>query len=301
MKKSLLASALIVTFATVASAQDLLLNFYSTSSNGAASGPVSDPYLALSPAHVVGGLAGTSWNNLNSASGSSSLVSSNGTSATGVSITFGLELVAGDGIIDFTFGDAINVGALYGSGGGTPGQQSLVGDPLSIYGEGNNSLNSAPARAGWLGTGSAGSTGTAIGMRVDGLAAGVYTIYVMGRNTNGNAVATPMDFFAATGPGSEAFNFSELVGTRAENPVFPDTNPMAYNAFIEGENYVAIQVTIGEGESLFLASDGASSSETRGFLNLVEIVAVPEPGTWALLGLGGLALFGIRSVRPRQA
>ena len=55
-------------------------------------------------------------------------------------------------------------------------------------------------------------------------------------------------------------------------------------------NYVALDITLADGDSLFLASDGGTAAESRGFLNMVQIVAIPEPAS-ALLGtLGLLAL-----------
>lgn len=271
-----------------ASAANLMLNFRSTSTNAAASGDVTAAYQTLSPAHDDGSipLAQTTWNNFSSTAASGSLNYADGSAATGVTLTFGSERVANSGSIDYSYVTGINISALYGTGGGTAGQQSLTGNPASIYGNGNNSSNSAPARAGWLG-----ATNSAIGMRLDGLAAGDYRIYVMARNTNSNATtAGPIFLYATTGASSSTFAFSSLTSTTEANTTYPNSNPTAYNAFDEGVNYVAIDVTVTAGQSIFLASDGSATGETRGFLNMVQIVAIPEPSVPLLAGLGLLAL-----------
>jgi hypothetical protein len=268
-----------------AAAANLMLNFRSTSANAAASGDVTAAYDTLSPGHDAGtiSMAETTWNNFSSAAGSSTLSYSDGSAAPGVSVTFGNESAAGSGIISYSTVSGINTSALYGTGGATPGNLSLVSNAGSIYGSGNNSGNSAAGRAGWLGA----ATNTAIGMRVDGLAAGDYRVYVMSRNTNSNAASVPQFLFATTGASSTSYTFSALTAATQANTGYANTNPTAYNAFDEGENYVAIDLTLADGESLFLAADGAASGETRGFFNMVQIVAVPEPSL-ALLGSFGL-------------
>lgn len=274
-----------------ASAASLMLNFRSTSTNGAAAGNVAGSYLTLSPAHTEGWIpqSETSWNNFSTAASSSTLNLSNNTPATGVSITFGIETAVDSGIINYASTTGINTTALYGSGGGTNLQQPLAGNAGSIYGNGNNSANTAAARAGWIGGGTA-TAGTALGLRVDGLAAGDYRIYVMGSNTNSNFSALPMSIHTTAGASSSTFTFSSVTAEGISNPRFPSSNPTGYNTFIDGENYVAVDVTVADGESLFLAAAGNVSTETRGFLNMVQIVPIPEPSAALLAGVGLLAL-----------
>ena len=183
-----------------ASAANLMLNFRSTSTNAAASGDVTAAYYTLSPGHDDGTIpiTDTAWNNFSSTASSSSLNYSNGTAASGVSVTFGNESAASSGIISYTATSGINMTALYGTGGATAGNLNLTSNAASIYGSGNNSSNSAVGRAGWLG----GAANTAIGMRVDGLEAGDYRIYVMSRNTNSNATAASQFIYATTGASS---------------------------------------------------------------------------------------------------
>jgi hypothetical protein len=270
-----------------ATAANLMLNFVSTSTNAAAGGNVTPEYSTLSPGHATGAIASsqTIWNNLSSPTVSGPLKYADGSNATGINITFGSEVTPGVGLLSFTTSN-INFSALYGSGGGLASNLFLNQDPLSIYGNGNNSSNSAVGRAGWLG----GAANTAIGMRVDGLAAGDYLIYAMARNTNSNAGAAAINLFASAASSSNSFNFSGLTPTQQANSVYPSGgDTTAYNSFIQGENYVVMSVSLSAGQSLFLASDGASSAELRGFLNAVQIVAVPEPSALLLSALGLLA------------
>ncbi|MDB6078952.1 MAG: glycosyltransferase family 1, partial [Akkermansiaceae bacterium] len=269
-----------------ATAANLMLNFVSTSTNAAAAGNVTPDYSTLSPGHATGAIAGsqTTWNNLNSTA-SGPLKYADGSNAAGVNVTFSSEATAGSGILSFTSPN-LNLSALYGSGGGLATNLYLNKDPLSIYGNGNNSSNFAVGRAGWL----AGAANTAIGMRVDGLAASDYLIYVMARNTNSNAIAAPINLFASAASSSNTFNFSGLTPAQQANSVYPaGDDTTAYNSFIQGENYVVMSVSLSPGQSLFLASDGASPAELRGFLNAVQIVAVPEPSALLLSTLGLLA------------
>ena len=271
-----------------ASAANLMLNFRSTSANAASSGDVTSGYYTLSPGHDAGTIpiTETSWNNFSTTASSSSLTYSDGTAASGVSVTFGNESAASSGIISYTTVAGINTTALYGNGGAAPGNLALTSNAGSIYGSGNNSTNSAVGRAGWLGA----AVNTAIGMRVDGLAAGDYQIYVMSRNTNSNAASVPQFLYATTGASSTSFTFSAVTAATQANTGFANTDPTAYNAFDEGENFVLINVTLAAGQSLFLAADGATSGETRGFFNMVQIVSVPEPAITLLGSLGLLSL-----------
>jgi hypothetical protein len=72
----------------------------------------------------------------------------------------------------------------------------------------------------------------------------------------------------------------------------------ATTSWAENANYLKFMVTIGSGDVLNLATLGGGA-ETRGFLNSVQIVAVPEPSTYALFfgGLGMLYLLRRRQKR----
>jgi hypothetical protein len=267
-----------------ASGVNLMLDF----GNPAANSVVDAPYLTLSPGHASGWIPGTqtSWNTVTTSADRSDLVYANGSNASGITMDLGQESTGGNGTIDF--GTNITNLTLAGSGGAVPGQQSLLGTG-SIYGD--NSSSTAAGRDGFFGGGTATGTGAAIGLRLDGLAAGDYVAYVMARNTNSNAVSYPMNLYSSVGGTSTSFSFSSLTPEAQANPSYASAGYLGqYNSFVEGENFQAINFTITEGQSFFLAVDGGNNAvDRRGFLNSLQIVSVPEPSS-ALLGAFGLLL-----------
>ena len=271
---------------SAAPAANIMINLH-TDGTGAVSGPEN---LTLSPGHRTGliGTDETSWNNFDSTGPFSSLVYSDGTPADGVSVTFGSESSTTAGLIDYSTTATINVVAVDGTDSNTAGNIRLTGSADSIYGNGTTASNTAPARAGWLGNASGPNDG--LGLRIDGLAAGSYTVMILGRNTNSSATRAT-DFFGGTGVEAGTFDYSGLTAFTAANSAVPDTNPTGYDTFIAGENYATFNLSLADGDSLFLAADGnPAGTELRGFINMVQIVSVPEPSV-SLLGLAsGLML-----------
>jgi len=260
---------------------------------------VAEPYLTLSPGHRTGVISSgqTSWNTISSATppAPNSLLYADGTVATGVVLGLGQESTGGSNIISFS--TAISRTDLAGTGGGTSGQKNLTGTG-SIYGNDTTAANTAVGRDGFLGGGVSTSTGAAIGMSLSGLAAGSYQVLVMSRNTNSNGAASPTKIYTSVGAASGNFDFGALTATIQSNIGYTTaayTNQ--YETFVNGENYVAINFTIAEGQTFFLAADGGNDdAERRGFLNMVQIVAVPEPTAY-VLSCGTLLLFGLRRRR----
>lgn len=255
--------------------------------NLATPGPVAaGAYLTLSPGHVTGSVAAgeTTWNTITTSDPNSTLKYSDGTSAPStVTLTLGQEAVAGDNTISYS--TPIASLGLVGNGGGTSGRKSLL-TPGSIYGD-SRLGSSAVGRDAFFG-----AANSAIGFRVDGLAAGDYVVYLMGRNTNANTASLAgMAFYATTGDSASTFaSFNTEDSEFQANPTYTTaayTNQ--YQSFVEGQNYVALSVSLLEGDSLFVAVDG-TETEIRGFLNMAQIVQVPETSVALLGGLGLLGL-----------
>ncbi|HLL88416.1 MAG TPA: PEP-CTERM sorting domain-containing protein [Tepidisphaeraceae bacterium] len=254
-----------------ADAAALLLDFGPT----AVTNTSPDFDATVSPGQQDGGITGGStWNQVQLTDIGSGLVFNNGTATTGVSVNLGKNT---DSAATTTV-DLLT----------QPTSNSALGttNNTNIY------SGTRVAKDGIFGT-----SGGALGLRVDGLAAGDYAVYLTGRNTNSGTygpTASAMDFFVSTGAAVDTFNYSSWTKATASNPN-TGTGVLAGNAvgnptsFTEGSEYVKFVVSLSQGQSLFLASDGAAvSGETRGFLNSIEITAVPEPGAFMLMGLGAL-------------
>ena len=224
-----------------AGAKSLLIDFGPT--------PIGSTLLTTSPAHTTGAVpaAEVSWNT-GIVSDTNTLVYSDGSTATGVALVLGRS-TAGSSTINFSdkgylsgaLGGAINTG-IYASG-------SAVRD--GIYG------------------GSGGGNALAIGMRVDGLPAGDYVIYITGRNTSASAAGTPEEFLTLPGTSAGTFVFSTAADAWT---VVTNYLPANTTSFVRGDNYGTLAVTLAAGQSLFLAGVGTAATELRGFLNTVEIV-----------------------------
>lgn len=217
------------------------------------------PSNLLSMAHFAGAVSATetSWNTVTA--DTSSLVYSDGTTASGVSVELGRSDVGVSSTVNFN-NNSITSSAL--------GGQETAG----IY------TNTSPIRDGVFATGTATVNTNAIGLRINGLAAGSYTVYISGRNTS-TAVTAPERFFCTNGASATTFSFSTNTTSWVDEansgttPGFaPNPADAITSAFAYGDNCVLLSVTLGAGESLYLAAIGAATNEFRGFLNAVEIV-----------------------------
>ncbi|WAC18301.1 hypothetical protein OVA24_13760 [Luteolibacter sp. SL250] len=106
---------------------------------------------------------------------------------------------------------------------------------------------------------------------------------VMARNTNSNIASNPKNIYATVGNASGVFDFSLLTAMNQSNVGHANTVPNAYSTFVDGKNHVKFTFTIAEGQTFFLAVDGSSGIDNRSFLNMVQIVQVPERGVPILL------------------
>ena len=206
-----------------------------------------------SPAHALGGLSSsqTNWNTGLIADTSSGLIYGNGSAATGVAIDMGRSLAGGSSI---NFNDN---GFLTGALGG----QVNTG----IYG------GNSPITDGFYG-GTGGANALAVGLRINGLAAGVYTVYIAGRNTSTSS-AVPQLFYCTNGASATNFSFPTAPSIQQAN-----SSPAITGAFVRGDNGNYITITLGAGDSLYVVAAGTASNDMRGFLNSVEVVSgLPAP------------------------
>ncbi len=71
-------------------------------------------------------------------------------------------------------------------------------------------------------------------------------------------------------------------------------NNSTTSTWVEGDTFVKATVTVGTGEVMNVVYEGTGSDD-RGFLSNAQIVLIPEPGSLALVGLGGLMMLKRRS------
>ena len=203
----------------------------------------------------------TGWNKIINADAISGLVYADGSAANGVSVVVGRS---GAGI-----NDTLNFNNKNISSSALGGQETW-----GIY------TNTSPLKDGIFATGTSSVETNALGIRVDGLTAGTYTLYISGRNTS-TAVIAAQRFFAATGASSASFIFSTnttpFVDEANSGAPVGSGNPTQAEAitstFAYGDNCTHLVVTLGAGDSLYLAATGIVTNQGyRGFLNCVEIV-----------------------------
>jgi hypothetical protein len=233
---------------------------------------------ANSPAHFIGAVPSTetTWNTvLNTNLASGNVLNSNGTIATGVSVTIG-DGSNTAGVIDFTAPN--NAATLTGSSGPTVGTD----------------YSGTAAQDGNFKSGAAGGSLTAsVGMRIDGLAAGTYTVYGVLRNTNTSNATSNESLYAVAGATATTFNFGALTPVNVGN-----SEATGNNTWVAGDQYGTAMVTLAAGQSLYvIANGGVGSAESRGMMNAIQIVA-PEPAG-ASLALAG-AVIGFARRRRRR-
>lgn len=233
-------------------AASLLLDFGPTT--------VASTESSLDMGHFSGAVPANqiSWNKIVNAD-NSSLVYADGSAATGISVTIGRSAVGTSNVIDFS-NKSVTSSAL--------GSQLNIG----IY------TNTSPSKDGIFATGTATVNTNALGIRIDGLSAGTYTLYISGRNTSTAATAA-QEFFATNGASATSFAFGTndsfaIEANTASAPGGLLTQADAVTStFAYGDNCTTLTVTLNTGDSLFLAAIGVAANEFRGFLNCVEIAS----------------------------
>ncbi len=221
---------------------------------------VASTEATLDMGHFAGAVptAEISWNKIINAD-SSSLIYSDGSTAAGVSLVVGRSPVTVSNSVSYS-NKNITSSAL--------GSQISAG----IY------TATSPIKDGIFATGTATVNTNVLGIRIDGLAAGTYTLYISGRNSNTGNTASEQ-FFATNGSAAAAFQFAVTttpstveLNTAAPAGSAANSGLAITSTFVYGDNCTLLVVTLGSGDSVYLTAIGSGTNETRGFLNAVAIV-----------------------------
>lgn len=266
MRYSALCASLLSLCAASSASAALLLDFGPTAPTGIS--------LTNSPFHFVTGSTDTLWNVIGTGD-VTSLLYSDGTPAIGLTLNLGASSAAAVTLIDLN---------------NQPDSSLALGSSANqgVY------ADSSVGRDGiFEGTGTAVRS---VGFELTGLAPGIYDVYVTTRNTNAsttNGEFSMTSFLSAGLPGN--FDHSGA-GFLSQTLTYPQDANSSSSEWVqegeEGENYTKFTIIVEEGEALKLAVSGsADTQQTRGFLNSVAVVAVPEPSSTALLL--GVAGFGM--------
>lgn len=264
IKKFLTTTSLLAvcTLGSTATAQVLMLDFGPTT----ALSPTKSPYHTVNTTFTD-----TNWNTLSNVDPTSALLFSDGTTSTAM-LNLGAT-TAGSTTVNLSTDPSSTsaLGASYPAGN------------LSIY------ANTSVGRDGIFNT-----ANTATGFQVRGLDAGTYDIYVVSRNTStSSATAYTETIRVGTSSTSGNFDFSSY-----SSKALTYSGVSTSTVWQEDVHYVKFSFTLASGEYLNVAVSG-TGSETRGFINAVQIVStIPEPASVALLS--GFGVLGLVAARRRR-
>lgn len=244
----------------------LMLDFGPTAPTGG--NLTNSPYHSLNP-----GFSESTWNQIQTTDIASGILMSDGsTTSIGVNVGVANNAANGSTVIDLTqtptgnlaLGTVVNTGIYATTSVGTDGIFSGTGDSIRHT-----------------------------GVQITGLSAGIYEVFVATRNTNTSATYT-MTTFAGAGTAGANFDFTDpSYVSGALTHAGSTTGVTTWNAEgSAGENYNRLTVTIADGQALNIAVQG-DGTQTRGFLNMIQIAAIPEPSA-ALLALLSLPVFCLR-------
>lgn len=261
-------------FALPASAQVLMLDFGSTTTSSA--------NLTNSPYHTANSsFTDTTWNKVQLSDFSAGTLKwSDNATANGVKLDIGQNnTTTGVGMLDLDT---------------QPTRSLPLGNSIisGVY------AGDSVGKDGILTDGAGADDHHAIGLQVGGLAAGTYEIYITGRNTNISS-AYQQTFYAGKTTSEGDFDFS---GYASSSLNFTNGAGNHVGAWLQGDNYVKLSVTLSSGEFLNIAAIGGASVERRGFFNAVQIVntsTIPEPAAAGLLA--GVATIAIATLRRRRS
>jgi hypothetical protein len=245
-------AAAVIFSCAVSSAQVLMLDFGPTVVTG--TNQSNSPYHTVAPSFT-----GTVWNQIQTEDVGSGLVFADGSAATGLTLNIGA-----------TTNTSTTVGL-----GNTPSVNSPMGGSTNTEIYAGTSVGTDG-----ISTSSSGNT-RYVGFQLGGLAAGTYDIFLTSRNTS---TGSAYDQIAYVGTSVASGDFNAVTLSLSGSLSYANGSDAISN-WEQDENYLKFTVTLGVGEYLNLAVVGGASNERRGFLNSVQIVAVPEPSAIALLGV----------------
>ena len=237
----------------------------------------------LGPGHVgetTGALipnTNTTWNDITAPDGStianvsSGLMDASGNALTGVSLDLGVGSASS---IDWS-------------------NQPFARTGVSGARSGTGVFNNTTFRDFMAATNSNAAPST-VGLRVSGLASGDYRVWVMTRHTyinNDDVASDDYDIWVGGGDNTTAPNSLSTASVLQHSRNHPDANTASW-AIGEGFTWAAIDVTLGSGQDLLVFSESTFDNQ-NGIMNAVQIAAIPEPGTLALvaIALGSLLFF----------
>ena len=208
------------------------------------------------------GIPETVWNGVPNGDTLSGLVFGDGTAATGVSVELGAA--PGGGTIDFLTDDAR-------SNAGNADDQNVA-----IY---DTALTDD-----WVFD----SGGADIGARITGLTPGDYLVYAISREPNELARTYDVGIGAFT-----AANANSITSGSIELETTSIGDATGTTAFVAGQNFAVSTVTIADlSDFIAVVVDPTNGNGEERFatLSAIQIVAVPEPSSLAVLTFGGLGL-----------
>lgn len=237
--------ALLFMLAATPAEASILLNFGTTINDN-----------TNSAMHEDGGVVGTTWNLIGTADVAGGIVDDQG-NATGVSINLGSGAASGY-TMDWSAqpGSAAALGSVFKTG---------------IYADNGHSATYT-------------ANGLELGVRISGLAAGVYDLYFSGRNTNASGAVSHRYYYEVVDSASGNTTYSQdnsFVITYQSSTDFLADTP---NTWDKDLDYGVVRYTIADGEDIVLVAS------TRGFIATMGIIEVPEPTSMMLVVTGALAL-----------
>lgn len=203
-----------------------------------------------SPMHQDGGVTGTTWNLMTTADVTTGIVTDTG-AATGVSINLGTGASS-----------AVNWST-------QPSSAAALGSVFKTGIYADNAHSATYTSSGDM------------GIRISGLAAGTYDIYFTGRNTNSSNASYFRYYYETVDSTSGNTSYTTGNSILQLRPSWADWNAATPDTWQEGADYGVLQYTITDNQDIVLVGSG------RGFFTTLGIVAVPEPATMLLIGLGG--------------